>query len=204
MLIQERFQIRAPIKEVWDFLLNLKEMAPCIPGVEKVEAIDPKTYTGVLKVKVGPISARFSGKATIVEIDPSTYKTAMVIQGADNSVASSVKGKMSLTLQERPDGEVEVLVDTDIDILGKLGQLGHGVIRPKAGAMMAEFANCVRARLSVPVEVEAPIEAAAAGPGEGLPRPALRIPFWGWIQRVLSWIGRLIGRHARRESHENP
>ena len=64
MLLEGKFTLKAPIKEVWDFLLKPETLASCIPGAEKMEAIDDKTYESVVKQKVGPISVKFKFTTT--------------------------------------------------------------------------------------------------------------------------------------------
>ena len=77
MLIEGKFTLRAPIQEVWDFLLAPGTLASCIPGAEKMEAIDEKTYESVVKQEVGPISVRFKFTTTLTEINPPTHLKAV-------------------------------------------------------------------------------------------------------------------------------
>jgi carbon monoxide dehydrogenase subunit G len=49
MLIEGKFTLQAPIQEVWNFLLEPETLASCVPGAEKMEAIDDKTYESLVK-----------------------------------------------------------------------------------------------------------------------------------------------------------
>ena len=77
MLIEGNFSLKAPIQEVWDFLLKPGTLASCIPGVEKLEAIDDKTYESVVKQKVGPVSVRLKFTTTLTEMEPPKYLKAV-------------------------------------------------------------------------------------------------------------------------------
>ncbi|MBM3302354.1 MAG: carbon monoxide dehydrogenase, partial [Deltaproteobacteria bacterium] len=58
MLIEGKFALKAPIEKLWESLLDPVTLASCIPGAEKVERIDEKTYDAVVKQKVGPIKVK--------------------------------------------------------------------------------------------------------------------------------------------------
>ncbi len=77
MIIEGKFSLKAPIQELWDFLLKPEMPASSVPGCEKMEAIDEKTYESVVKQKVGPISVRFKFTTTLTEINPPTHLKAV-------------------------------------------------------------------------------------------------------------------------------
>ena len=77
MLIEGKFTMKAPIQEVWDFLLEPGTLASCIPGAEKMEPIDDKTWEGVVKQKVGPISVKINFTQTLTEVDPPKHVKAV-------------------------------------------------------------------------------------------------------------------------------
>ena len=77
MLIEGKFSLKAPIQEVWDFLLKPETLGSCIPGVEEMELIDERTYNSVVKQKVGPISVKLKFTTTLTEVDPPTHLKAV-------------------------------------------------------------------------------------------------------------------------------
>lgn len=155
MIIEEKFRIQAPIQKLWDFLMDVEAMSSCMPGFEKVEKIDEKTYIGTIKVKVGPISGIFKGEVVITEIDQPRY-LASTAQGMDSRTASTLKSRNVLNLTTLSENETEVCVKLDVSILGKLGQFGHSIIREKARRMMEEFAGGVKNRLEVSTDKSTP------------------------------------------------
>ncbi|MFC1872823.1 CoxG family protein [Chloroflexota bacterium] len=99
MQIEGKFTLRVPIQDAWDNLLNPETLASCIPGCEKMEAIDEKTYDCVVKQKVGPIAARFKFTITLSELNPPTYLKAAGA-GADTSKAGTFKQETTVNLKE--------------------------------------------------------------------------------------------------------
>src|SRR5512134_2577532 len=62
--------IRAPRKQVWDFMTDPNQIGQCAPGVEKIEMIEPlKRYRGIVSVGFGAVKARFSGEVEIIELE---------------------------------------------------------------------------------------------------------------------------------------
>jgi len=139
------FTVRAPLEQVWDFLLEVERMGPCVPGVESIERIDHTTYRGKLKIKIGPIAAAFNGIATLIEIDPPRRVVAS-LEGDDRSIASAVKATFASTLSP-VDGGTEVAYQMDVNLRGRLAQFGTAVITATAKKITAEFARNVTTKL---------------------------------------------------------
>jgi carbon monoxide dehydrogenase subunit G len=100
-----------------------------------------KTFQGILKVRVGPVSLTLSGNILVLEQDRENQKAMYRIEAADRRIGASVRGVMSIHLQEQPDGQTELAIDTDATFMGKLGELGQPVIRHKARTTLDEFAR---------------------------------------------------------------
>ncbi len=160
MLIEQRFTVHTPVQKVWDFLLDAPGMSVCVPGAEQVEALDDKSYRGTLKAKLGPISASFSGKMTITEMDPPHYLASRG-EGVDARTSSRATTRMTMRLREVGPGETEVVVSAEVSMAGRLGRFGHGIMQEQARILTEDFANCARARLEAGQEEHS--EAAAAG-----------------------------------------
>lgn len=141
MQFHQTCRIPLPREKAWDFLLNVSEVASCVPGVEKVEPIGNDTYQGVMKVGVGPIKISLAGNMKIVEADKSNYHAVMAGEGADKKIGGAVNVKIGMTLNEISANETELIMDTDAQIMGKLGEFGQSVMKKKADGMMQEFAK---------------------------------------------------------------
>ncbi len=147
MLIQQKLAIQAPVEKVWTFFMDFMNLGACIPGLDGLQAIDDSNYEGAFKIKVGPISGNFLGRVTIVERDGVIHRAAMTASAKDPRAASSLQAKMTMAMQETSPGQTEVSIDTDLNVLGKLGQFGYWIFKKKANDVLDEFAAKVKAQI---------------------------------------------------------
>lgn len=148
MLIEGKFTIKTQIQKAWDNLLNPETLASCIPGCEKMEAIDEKTFDCIVKQKVGPITVRLKFITTLTEVDPPTHLKA-VGKGADMSKAGTFTQETVLDLKEVSGGEVEVSYKSDVRIVGRLATFGDRIMRAKARDVEKQFTQALSERLSI-------------------------------------------------------
>ena len=146
MLMEGKFILRAPIQKLWDTLLDPETLLSCIPGAEKIERIDEKTYDCVVKQKVGPISVKFKFKSVLSKVEPPTH-IEVDGEGEDIGKAGHFVQKSVVDLRETPGGEVEVSYRTDATIVGKLAMFGDRIMRAKAKKVEEEFTQSLRERL---------------------------------------------------------
>ena len=139
MIIDQRLTVDAPPDRVWDFLMDVPAVAGCVPGVESVSALPDGRYSGVLKVQVGPVSARLEGTVHLAERDEGARRARMDVRAADKRIGGNVSAQMTMQLEPLATGGTAVTVTTDAAILGKLGMLGQAVIKRQADVVMAEF-----------------------------------------------------------------
>jgi carbon monoxide dehydrogenase subunit G len=146
MKLEDTFTINAPLETVWEYLVDIPRVSVCTPGVEEVKQIEPDVYDGLLKVKVGPVSAAFSGRVSIVERLPPERMVAR-IEGKDKATASNVKATFSADL--KPEGSSTLIsYSLDVTLRGRLAQFGVAVVQGTAKKMAVEFANCLQEALS--------------------------------------------------------
>ena len=146
MLMEGKFTLKAPIQEVWDFLLKPETLASCIPGLEEMELIDERTYNSVVKQKVGPISVKLKFTTTLTEVDPPTHLKA-VGRGADISKAGTFTQETTVDLKEVSRGEVEVSYRSNVSIVGRLATFGDRIMRAKAKDVGDEFTRALQDKL---------------------------------------------------------
>jgi len=147
MLIEGKFTLKAPIQQVWDFLLEPGTLASCIPGAERVEAIDDKTYESVVKQKVGPIAVSLKFTTTIVETKPPRYLKA-IGRGADLSKAGTFNQETTVNLTEISKGEVEISYISNVSMVGRLATFGERIMRAKAKSVGEEFTKNLQDKLT--------------------------------------------------------
>lgn len=146
MQFTHQFSVDAPIEAVWAFLCNVPAMAPCIPGASNVRETGPGAYDADVSAKIGPVSARFACQVTIVNLNDDEYRGVVELSGKDAKLGGGVKATMQMALNSTL--PTEVVITSDVDVLGKIGQYGHGMISRRADAMLDDFAECVRAKMA--------------------------------------------------------
>jgi carbon monoxide dehydrogenase subunit G len=146
MLMEGKVTLKAPIQKIWDTLLEPETLLSCIPGAEKIERIDEKTYDCVVKQKVGPISVKFKFKSMITKMESPTH-IEVEGEGEDIAKVGHFVQKSVVNLREISPTEVELSYRTDATIVGKLAMFGDRMIRAKAKKVEEEFTEALQERL---------------------------------------------------------
>ena len=170
--IEERFEVQAPVERVWQYLIDPKRVVHCLPGAELLEQRDDGTFAGAIKVKVGPLSMSYKGQGKFTEIDEQTHQARMVGDAREVSGSGSTKVSMLSTVSPLPNGGSEVLVNADIDLVGKIVQFGRGMIQEVSRQMFRQFSTCVKAQLEVPEEPSNPGESSESATNAAAPPAA--------------------------------
>src|ERR671916_1379202 len=161
MQLENKFTIEAPIDKAWEALNTPETVAPCFPGAT-LQEYEGDSFTGTVKVKLGPISLTYKGKGTYVTRDDANHKVVIEASGRDargNGTASAtVTGTM---VADGPDKTAVTMV-TDMTITGRPAQFGRGVISDVADKIIGQFAACVAEKLTPQAE-QAPADPTAAG-----------------------------------------
>jgi carbon monoxide dehydrogenase subunit G len=148
MKFNQRAVIPVAREPLWQFLMDVPKVAQSLPGVESVTQIDDTTYQGALKVRVGPISLNLQGKIILEERDKERWRAALRAEANDRMAAGAVKGKTTMELKEVSPNETELVVETDVNILGKIGEFGQPIIRKKADQMLQQFVENIKKQLT--------------------------------------------------------
>lgn len=138
MEIEKVLQVDAPVQRVWEHLLDPRIMGQCVPGMQSIDVISDVEYLAVMAVKVSFISAKFRLRTVIVE-QQAPYYLRCEGTGEDASVASSLKQQSELFLKELGPDRTEVRIKVSVDVLGRLGSFGLGMMKTKADRMWDEF-----------------------------------------------------------------
>jgi len=146
MILEGKLLLTAPIQKLWDSLLEAKTLQACIPGAEKIERIDEKTYDCQIKQKVGPISVRFKFTTILTQMNEPTHME-MQGEGEDIGKAGRFSQKTSIDLRETEAGQVEISYRCDANIVGRLAMFGDRIMRAKAKTVQAEFTEALKERL---------------------------------------------------------
>jgi len=187
--IEERFEVKAPVERVWNYLIDPKRVVQCLPGAELLEQQDDRTFLGAIKVKVGPLSMSYKGQAKFTDINEETHQVRMVGDAREVGGSGSTKVSMLSTVSPLPSGGCEVLVNADIDLVGKIVQFGRGMIEEVSRQMFRQFSTCVRQQLEVAEEPQ-PSAQPVAEPTPPEPKPVAAAPLafraiWAIIARFF-------------------
>ena len=147
---EHSFVVKAPKAQVWDYLTDPFRVAPALPGAAITEKIDEQTYAGTITVKVGPVSARYKGKVRFESLDPAAGTADIVASGQDVSGRGGADMKMKSRITERPGGESEVSVASEVSVTGIMAQFGRGLMQDVSNQMFERFTEAMRAELEKP------------------------------------------------------
>jgi carbon monoxide dehydrogenase subunit G len=147
MIIEGKFTVKAPIKKLWDTLFDVQALAACLPGTEKIEQIDDKTYDVTMKQKVGIIKVTMKGRQMLTKVEAPTH-LEMEGEAEDVTKLGRMKDKVTMDLKELAGGEVEISYKIDVSMVGKLAMFGDRVMRSKATEVEREFVKNLSAKLS--------------------------------------------------------
>jgi len=137
MKIEDQFRVDVPIEEAWRVLLDVERIAPCMPGAQ-LQEIEGDEYRGVVKVKVGPITAQYKGAAKIIEADEAARRIVLKGEGRDTRGQGNASALVTVLLAEDGSG-TNVSVDTDLNVTGKVAQFGRGVMADVSAKLLGQF-----------------------------------------------------------------
>jgi len=172
MEFDNSFEVPLPPAQAWPVLMNVRGIAPCMPGAQLTDVIDDENYKGNISVRLGPVALTFAGVVTFEDIDNVNYSARVRAQGTDAKGRGSAQAKSTFRLEPAGTGS-KVLVHTDLTLSGAVAQYGRGVgmIQATASAIMNQFANALKAQLAQS-RPAAPSAAAPSPAAEQVPPPS--------------------------------
>jgi carbon monoxide dehydrogenase subunit G len=178
------FEVPLPPDRAWPVLMDIRRIAPCMPGAELTEVVDDKTYKGKIGVRLGPVALTFAGTVTFEEIDNVNRSARVKAQGTDAKGRGGANATATFRL-EPSGGGAKVLVHTDLSLSGSVAQYGRGVgmIQATAAQIINQFAGNLKAQLAAAPAAAASPDAPAARPISGF---ALMMKvLWDAVVRVF-------------------
>lgn len=143
MKFEHTITVDAPVDAVRTFFEDVPAVAECVPGVEGTTQVEPDTYEGRLRMKVGPFSFTIAGRAKVEQDADGTWR--MKGEGRDGKINAGVSAALEARLREVSATSTEVQATADLQFSGRLGELGQPLIRRKADAMLEEFTDNLQA-----------------------------------------------------------
>lgn len=166
--------IAATQAQVWEGLNDPEVLRRSIPGCESLEKTGDNQFKATVVTRIGPITARFNGQVELTDLDPPNGYT-IVGSGAAGAMGGA-KGKARVTLAPESDA-TRLTYLVDVDVSGRIAQLGGRLIQSTAGVLAGQFFNAFATAVGgppVPAEVaRPPTPAGVAAPVAGRSRVLL-------------------------------
>jgi carbon monoxide dehydrogenase subunit G len=195
MEFDNSFEVPLAPAQAWAMLMDIQAIAPCMPGAELTEVVDATTYKGRIAVRLGPVALTFAGTVKFAEIDEANHTAKVKAQGSDAKGRGGAQAETSFRLEPIAAGS-RVLVHTNLTLSGAVAQYGRGagIIQSTAGALIQQFADCLKTRFvpaagsAIPGEPQEPtapdVATLAAQPISGL--ALLSRGLWERIRTALT------------------
>jgi uncharacterized protein len=155
--LDNSFEVPLRPAEAWPLLMDIRRIAPCMPGAEVTEVVDDQTYKGRIAVRLGPVALAFAGVVKFEELDSVNYEARVKAQGSDAKGRGAANATASFRLEPAGSGS-KVLVHTDLVLSGAVAQYGRGVgiIQATAASIMTQFAANLKAQIGDRSPITAP------------------------------------------------
>jgi carbon monoxide dehydrogenase subunit G len=148
MKLEQSFEVAAPLERVWEALIDVERVAPCLPGASVTGKNEDGSYNGEFKVKIGPTSAAYSGKLNMETVDAAGHSATMQASGTDRRGQGGAKATIISSVAPAGEGQTRVDVSTDYHITGRLARFGRGgMIEEISNRLLGEFAKNLQTML---------------------------------------------------------
>ena len=144
MKLENEFIVDVPVDEVWDVVLDLERITPCLPGAALTNGADGDgEHEGTMKVRLGPVTQEYNGTVQIQEADESERRAVLQADGKDARGQGTASATITSTLHDEGSGNTRVRVETDMHITGRAAQFGRGLQQSVAEKILGQFADCL-------------------------------------------------------------
>lgn len=168
MLIDNELVVRAPLDKVWAYMLDVPNLAPCLPGAELLGDDGNGTYDGKVLARLGPVKLSFTGKARIIEADEAAHRLVLHAAGAEDKGKGTADMMLTATLAPAAGGGTKMKVSQDLNISGAAAQFGRGMIADVTSVLMQSFAEALQFNINNQGGGGTATAVRAAAPASGL------------------------------------
>jgi uncharacterized protein len=160
MEITNSFAVKASPDVVYEFLLDVNNVVSCVPGAELSEVVDPDTFKGKVRIKVGPVTVSYNGTARITSRDAATRTATLEADGKETTGSGSAQAKTVMSVAADGDAS-NVTLTTDFTVVGRVAQFGRGIMEDVSRHLVGQAAECIQSKLETPPAAAAPADTAA-------------------------------------------
>ena len=169
MQFENRFDVDAPMEQVWETILDVERVAPNVPGAKVLERTGDNAYKVSIKVKVGPMSMTYKGDVEIVEQDDAAHRAVMRAKAKESRGQGTANADVTMVLSGE-NGRTAGQITTDVDVTGKVASMGRGMLQDVSGRLISTFAENLEKMLAGG-EAPAAEEPAQQAPRDTAPPP---------------------------------
>jgi uncharacterized protein len=148
MKIDNTFTIGAAPDLIWESLLDVENIVPCVPGAELIETVDDRTWRGSIRVRFGPVSLTFDGEVAMVERDDVAHRVVLAARGKERKGKGAASADVSSWMEASDDGLTTVRLVTEVALTGAVAQLSRGLLPEVSRKLTEQFAECLRATIA--------------------------------------------------------
>jgi len=139
--LENRCLVPADRDITWALVMDIPRVAICVPGIEDVRVEADDRFQAVMKVRIGPISLNLAGTIQVLERDEEKGEASFLVEASDRRVGGAVRTDITIQLVSQADHQTELVIVSDTNFMGRLGELGQPIIRRKANTTMQDFAR---------------------------------------------------------------
>jgi carbon monoxide dehydrogenase subunit G len=205
MLIENSFDVPAPIDHVWNYMLDVEKVVVCMPGAQLTETVDENNYKGKVVVKLGPVSLTFAGKVTMEERDDTAHRVVLKGSGMEQRGKGAASATVTSTLEETPEG-TRVNIVQDLKVQGQAAQFSRGMMQDVTSKLTKQFAECLKANIGAERQPAAAASSEGSAPTEAAastrtvpqvvakPVGGLRLGFSALLSAIVRFFKKWFGR----------
>src|SRR5271154_6858106 len=177
MEFDNSFDVPLAPAEAWAVLMDIRRIAPCMPGAALTEVIDAQNFRGKIAVRLGPVALAFAGNVSFENVDDANHSARVKAQGSDDKGRGSANATAAFRIEPAESGS-RVLIHTDLMLSGAVAQYGRGVgmIQATAAQIINQFAKNLRAQLAQQPAAPAASAGTRAAEAGAPPSPAMATP----------------------------
>ncbi len=170
MQLEHTFSVDAPLADVWAALIEPERVAGCMPGAS-LTGVDGDSFTGQIKVKIGPVALVYKGTGAFIEKDEGAHRAVIEGNAKESRGQGTAKATVTMTLKDEGDKTTGTVV-TDLAITGKPAQFGRGMLSDVGGKIIEQFASCLSSKLAGPEPEAQPATEGGVAAGGAVAQPA--------------------------------
>jgi len=152
IMIENDFEVPAPVDAVWNYVLDVERIAPCMPGATLTETIDDDNFKGKVTIKLGPVSLSFAGTVTVTERDAAEHRIDIKATGMEQRGKGSATALITAWVEPAGDATTKVRFKQDITVSGAVAQFSRGMMSDVSGKLTKQFAECLKTNITAEQE----------------------------------------------------